>query len=448
MADAHSDSKSFGDVRFTELTGGAGCSLMSVLRGPDLAAAGYTETEYAATGRTAGRTPEGAAPPADFTTRVLLRRPASAEAFSGTLVVEWLNVSSGSDVAAEYTYVGEEIVRAGHAWAGVSAQYTGVAGGDGSVAVDTGPSGLAAKDPERYAAVHHPGDAYCYDLFATVAAALAAPGGPLADLRPDRLLATGESQSAMALTTYVASFAAAHRLFDGFLIHSRALGGLPLAPVGAPADIALAYRDPVVTFPDAGPPVFVVQTETDILTDFRSYLARQPDTDHYRLWEVAGTSHADLAQIGPFESVLNCPDPVNRGQQRYVLRAALRHLDAWVRGRGVPPVSERLALTGPDEQPEFAVDEVGNVLGGVRTPCVDAPTQVLSGVIPEPTSRICLLFGSTHPLPADLLAARYGSPEDYLHRYGEAADAAIAAGFVLPEDRTELLDESNPDLVG
>lgn len=448
MADPRSDRPVSTAVEFTELTAGKGCSLMSVLPGPDLAAAGYTETEYAAAGTTAGRTPEGAAPPADFRTRVLVRRPADAERFTGTLVVEWLNVSSGADIAAEYTYVGAEIVRAGHAWAGVSAQYTGVAGGDGSVAVDTGPSGLAVQDPERYAGMHHPGDAYCYDLFATVAAGLTAPDGPMAGLNVDRLLATGESQSAMALTTYVAEFAAQHRIFDGFLIHSRAMSGLPLGPVDAPADITLAYRDPVVTFPDTGPPVFVVQTETDVLTDFRSHLARQPDTDRYRLWEVAGTAHADLAQIGPFESVLNCPDPVNRGQQRYVLRAALAHLDGWVRGRGAPPTAERLVLTGPDDAPVFAVDEVGNVLGGVRTPCVEAPTQVLSGAVKNPTSRICLLFGSTHPLPAELLATRYGTPEDYLHRYAVAADAAITAGVVLAADRAELLDESNPDLIG
>ncbi|GED98618.1 alpha/beta hydrolase domain-containing protein [Gordonia crocea] len=431
---------------FVELTGGAGHSLMSATPGPDLAAHGYTETEYAATGVVSGLTRDGEAPPAEFTTRVLVRRPSTPESFSGTLVVEWLNVSSGADAAPEYTYVAEELVRAGHAWAGVSAQYTGVEGGTGSVEVDAGPSGLAAKDPQRYAQMKHPGDAYCYDLFAAVAAALRGPGGPLGGLIVDRILAVGESQSAMALTTYVSAFAPVHKVFDGYLVHSRAVAGLPLGDIGGPADISVAFSGDPTSIPDVGAPVLVVQTETDLLTNFRYYLARQSDSDSLRVWEVAGAAHADLAQIGPFEEFLGCPDPVNRSQQRFVLRAALRHLDRWARGGDPPPSAEPLQLNGSDD-PAFVPDEVGNVRGGVRTPCVEVPTQVLSGIVPEPVSRICLLFGSTHPIPDEVLAQRYRSSSDYLRSYADATDAAIAAGFIVPEDRDEVLGEATPDLV-
>ena len=432
-------------MRFTELTGGAGHSLMSATPGPDLAAHDYTETEFATSGLVPGLTPTGAAPPAEFTTRILVRRPASSQKFSGTLVVEWLNVSSGSDAAPEYTYVAAELVRAGHAWVGVSAQYIGVEGGSGSVEVDAGPSGLAAKDPARYAAMSHPGDAYCYDIFAAIASHLT--DGPLADLTVARTLAVGESQSAMALTTYVNSFAAAHNVFDGFLIHSRAVAGLPFGEVGAPADINTAFTGEPMAIPDVGAPVFVVQTETDLLTNFRSHLARQRDSSCFRLWEIAGAAHADLAQVGHFEEFLNCPDPVNRGQQRFVLRAALRHLDAWSAGGAPPPIASPLQLIGPNDEPVFEVDDVGNVIGGVRTPCVDAPTQVLSGIVPEPVSRICLLFGSTHPIPADTLAARYGSADGYLLAYNKAADAAIAAGYVLADDRPEIVADAHPELL-
>ncbi|MFT4201032.1 alpha/beta hydrolase domain-containing protein [Gordonia sp. (in: high G+C Gram-positive bacteria)] len=432
-------------MEFAALTAGAGHSLMSATPGPDLAARGYVETEYSARGEVDGLTAAGPAPRAGFTTRVLVRRPTDPAAFSGTLVVEWLNVSSGADAAPEYTYLAEEVVRAGHAWAGVSAQYTGVQGGEAAVGIADAAGGLAAKDPARYAGMHHPGDAYCYDLFAAVARGLR--DGPLTDLPVRTLLAVGESQSAMALTTYAVSFAAVHDVFDGFLIHSRSIAGLPLGPVGGPADLAAAFDGPPTTFPDIGKPVFVVQTETDVLTDFRSHLARQPDTDTVRTWEVAGCSHADLAQIGPFEEILGCPDPVNRGQQRCVLRAALRHLDAWARGGAAPPTAPPLTVVGPDEDPVFALDEVGNVRGGVRTPCVDVPTRVLSGVVTDPVSRICALFGTTTPLPDDVLAARYTSPAAYLAAYAEAADAAIAAGFVLPEDRDELLAEATPEVL-
>lgn len=435
-------------VSFAELTGGKGCSLMSATAGPDLAAHAYTETEYAASGTVVGRTPTGEAPPADFTTRVVVRRPADPARFSGTLVAEWLNVSSGADAPAEYTYIAEELVRSGHAWAGISAQYTGVEGGDGSVSLGAAPPGLATADPERYGAMNHPGDAYCYDIFGAIAAALRGPGGPLADLRVEHVLAVGESQSSMALTTYVTEFAQGDDSIDGYLVHSRPLGRLPFAQVGAPADITLAYQGEPVLFGEPAKPVIVVQTETEVLTNFLYYLAREPDNERLRVWEVAGSAHADLVQIGPFEEYLGLPDPVNRGQQLFVLRAALRHLEAWVRGDGAPPSAAPLSLVEQgDAEPVLALDDVGNAVGGLRMPCVEAPTQVLTGVVANPVSRIHLLFGATTPIPDEVLAARYGSAEGYLKAYEQAADAAIEAGYAVAEDRAELLADANPDLI-
>ncbi len=60
---------------------------------------------------------------------------------------------------------------------------------------------------------------------------------------------------------------------------------------------------------------------------------------------------------------------------------------------------------------------------------------------------LCQLFGSTLPMDPGLIRARYADREDYLAAYAAATDAAIAAGFVLPEDRDELLAEARPDLV-
>lgn len=437
-------------MKFEPLSGGNGCSLLSAVPGPDLAAAGYTETEYAASGSVEGVTPDGPVGEAAFTTRVLVRRPADDAAFNGTVVVEWLNVSSGNDAPAEYTYVAPELVRGGYAWVGVSAQFTGVEGGSGSVGI--GGDSLATKDPARYGSLHHPGDAYCHHIFAAVSDAVRT-AAPLAGLTVEKVLAVGESQSAMALTTYVNTFAAAHGVFDGFLIHSRALAGLPLGPVGAGVDVTDTFRGAAVpVHTGAGVPVFTVQTETDLLTSYRYHLARQPDSDLIRTWEVAGSAHADLHQVGPFEEYLGCPDPVNRGQQRFVLRAALRHLNTWARGGTAPPVAAPLtistSLLGVETaEPFFAVDEVGNVLGGVRTPCVEAPTQVLSGIVPDAVSRICMLFGSTGPIPGGTLTARYGSRDAYLTTYRSHTDAAIAAGFALADDLDELLADARPDLI-
>lgn len=444
-------------VTFRELAGGAGCSIISATPGPDLAAHGFGENEYAAAGTAThhawGAGTVVAVGSADYTTRILVRRPLADDDFNGTVVVEWLNVSSGADAAPEYTYLAEELIRGGYAWAGVSAQYTGIEGGEGSVdGLSTGAaSGLAAKDPDRYAGLHHPGDAYCYDIFASIGSALRSPTDtdhPLSGLSVRQLLAVGESQSAMALTTYARHFVGDHDAFEGILIHSRAAAGMPFGEVGRGIDIDTVFDAEPVTIPaSVGVPVLTVQTETDVLTNFMYVLSRQPDSSRIRTWEVAGTSHADLHQIGPYENLLGCPTPVNRGQQRFVLRAALRHLASWAAGGTAPPSAPPLELDNAGDARRFLLDEIGNVRGGVRSPSVDAPTQVLSGIVAGDVPRICVLFGSTTPADPEALGRSYAGAEDYLARYRAATTDMIRAGFALDDDRDEILADAHPDLV-
>lgn len=439
-------------VVFTALSGGNGCSLLSAAPAPDLAAAGYSDIEYSAAGSTAGVTADGPVDEAEYTTRVVVRRPLSAARSNGTLVVEWLNVSSGADAAPEYSYLAAELVRSGYVWAGISAQYVGVEGGGGSVGLaEQGPTSLAVKDPERYGALHHPGDAYCYDMFESISRALRDvddPTHPLADLPVNTVLAIGESQSAMALTTYVTSFRLTD-VFDGFFIHSRAAAGLPLGALGCGIDVGRTFDGDPVTIPaTADKPVLMIQTETDVLTNFESHRARQADSASLRTWELAGTAHADLFQVGPFEDFLGCPEPVNRGQQRFVLRAGLARLRAWVTDGTAPPSAPPLELTYVGGKPVFVTDDLGNATGGVRTPCVDAATQILTGVVDNPASRIHLLFGATRPIAPDTLLARYGSPENYLTDYHAAVERAITEGFVQEADRAELSAEAHPEFVG
>jgi alpha/beta hydrolase family protein len=416
---------------FTPLPPGE-ASLLAARGAPDLAAAGYLEAEYVARGTATSHGGDTA----DFVTRVVVRRPSDPARASGTLLAEWLNVSSGHDSAPDWTYLEAEILRRGHTWVGVSAQYVGVEGGGGAVDTGLGSPGLKGNDPARYGELHHPGDAFMFDIFRLAVAGLDVP----AELR----LAIGESQSAVALTTYVNVVHPAAPLFDGFLIHSR--GGVA-APLGEPGKGLVMDEvlrgEPVTIRDDLDVPVFVVVTEGDLFDRIGFLPARQRDTDTFRLWEVAGTSHADGFIIGDFEELLGCEVPVNRGQQAFVLRAALRHLDAWARGGEPPPSAQPLETTADG----FVHDDNGNVRGGVRTPRVDAPVEVLSGRPWPGASMACRLFGSTIALPADRLEELYVDRAAYLAAYTSAADAAIQAGFVLADDRDALLAEAQPELV-
>lgn len=395
----------------------------------DLAAAGWTEHEWVARGT--ATSPSGASAP--YAVRVLVRAPSAG---ARTLAAEWLNVSSGAEAAPDWTYLAEELVRSGTAWAGISAQYVGVMGGHASVSVgDLGSPGLVGADPDRYGSLSHPGDAWCHDVYAQVARAVAE------HLGVDLVLAVGESQSACMLARHLVS----HHdgLFGGYLVHSRAGSLPPLEPDGAQHTMAAVLAEPPAPLPDDLVPTLVVQTETDVLGRMHSHPARQPDGPLLRTWEVAGTAHADKFQIDAFEDLLGCPTPVNRGQQVFVLRAALRRLEAWARGGSAPPAAPPLEVAGES----YVLDDLGNVRGGVRTPAVDVPVERLSGFAPEGATLICQLFGSTTPLEPEQLGSRWASREEYLAAYQAATEAMVGAGFALEEDRQAILSESRPDLL-
>jgi hypothetical protein len=203
-------------------------------------------------------------------------------------------------------------------------------------------------------------------------------------------------------------------------------------------------------------PVIVLQTETDV-TLLGSGLASQPDGDLLRNWELAGAAHADtyllfasgqddgnlpparLAELlRPTTDILmgQTASPINSGpQHHYVECAAIEHLDAWVAGRSTPPAAARLNADGRD----YARDDLGIATGGIRTPWTDVPVAILSGTGQE-GELFAFLFGTTAPLHAGDLARLYqGGKADYLAQFERSLDATVKAGFVLAEDRGEIL---------
>src|SRR4029453_8745593 len=86
----------------------------------------------------------------------------------------------------------------------------------------------------------------------------------------------------------------------------------------------------------------------------------------------------------------------------------------------------------------FALDASGLVRGGLRTPWVDAPTAVLSGLGPGGPG-FAFLFGTTRPLGPGARARLYpGGRPDFLARFAKASDEAVAAGFLLQGERGEI----------
>ena len=441
----------------------------------DLAAKGYAVEEFFLTGTarsfrlngeaaTDGRWQAEPDVSAAYATRIVVVRPTDPAKFSGSVAVEWLNVTGGLDAAPDWSYTHREITRRGHAWVGVSAQKVGVEGGS-----RFGSGGaLKQADPARYGALSHPGDAFSFDIFsqagAVVKRAAVATPAVLGPLKPSRVLAMGESQSAAYLTTYVNAVDPLARVFDGFLIHSRSGSaamlapsvGPPGAPGGARAPAGLRLR------PDLRVPVLTLISETDLMGQQGGgfLTARQPDTSRLRTWEMAGTAHVDnyalmvsaidsgqapvatlAAAWKPVTATIlgKLAKPMNAGpQHHYVAMAALSHLEAWVRAGRAPPRAPRLEVTTESDVARLKLDAQGNALGGIRSPWVDAPTARYSG-LGNSGGPLGFLAGSTEPYDAETLKRLYpGGRAEYLRRFEAALARAVKAGFILPADVADI----------
>jgi hypothetical protein len=418
----------------------------------DAAPPGYVETEWFLGGTatsyarasewgTDGRwdvSPDGSEP---FTVRMLVRRPADPATFNGIVVVEWLNVTARAEGAADYSQMAEEIIRGGYAWVGVGAQ---------AIGIHAPESGLKAWDPSRYGPLQHPGDAFSYDIFSQAARAIrdsSGSDGPLGGLTLQYVIATGRSQSAFRLVTYVNALHPRDRLFDGYFIHSRGANAAGLRAEALAAD----EPDPIPAGAwireDVDVPVFDLQTEGDMVT-LGAHQTRQPANDHYRRWEIPGAAHTEVARWvvdvgadlphGP-----GCANPVNAAPHHAFVKSGLRALVDWVRSGVVPPQSPQIRLRDPTAADPIDRDEHGNALGGIRIPELEAPTATLDGRRNSMAGdasggqNFCFLYGNTSPFDQATLRALYPDHDAFVERFVAAVDGLERAGYLLGPEAEE-----------
>jgi hypothetical protein len=366
-----------------------------------------------------------------YKTRIVVRRPASRKKFNGVVLVEWTNVTNGLDMENTWFQIYEHVLRSGYAWVGVSAQRVGV-------------NRLRTWNPDRYgtldvSARNDSGaetitnDALSYDILSDVARVVRHASGVDVlggGLHPQVIIATGHSQSASRLVTYVNAIQPLARIIDAFALHGS---------LGNPVRMDLEV------------PVWKVLSEFDVRA--LEARVRRPDDEMFRTWEVTGTSHNDrqsyvsrvalqLRDIGTaVESSLNCTfmPPGSTVPFHYVMAAGLDHLVRWVK-RGKPmPSAPALELTlGPPVV--LARDSLGIAIGGIRLSQVEVPIAVSNGTNSGPGA--CDRWGYTDPLDEATLDELYRNHGRYVAQVTKVTLKNLFDGFIVPEDAKETILEA------
>lgn len=406
----------------------------------DLAPFGYEEQEYFVSGTAS----DGGTATAPYVTRIIVTRPSDAADFNGTVLLDWVNVTAQFEIAVDTLEAREMLMREGFAYVHVSAQAAGL----------DGIPLLTPKqwDPVRYADIDHPGDQYSFDMLSQIAQAFRSPPGagsldPMGALGVasiDNVLVAGQSQSALRLRDYLDDWLPGHPeavpLIDGYLVHGDVFAAKP-------------FDNPL--------PVKVLHLLSDLeaLDDGFDPATADPN---YRLWEIAGTAHADLfvghqSIAGYGQRVLGLPkqnkaqyDSViltagNYGEvlnpelavciaagatmpMHYAASTAIHQLAEWVRGNKPPRSGPRFAFSGG----ALAKDQHGNTKGGIRLPPIDVP-------VARYVSTLCQLGGITVQFTDVELLLLYGTHAEYYAQMAARTDQAVADGWLLPPDAIDLM---------
>jgi alpha/beta hydrolase family protein len=432
----------------------------------DIGQRGYLEEEFFFAGTARRYAPVGvhgsdgkwaveAAGEAPYKTRILVKRPKDPAKFNGTVVVEWANVTLGHELVV----VDLPGIYDGFAHVSVSAQFAGLHG------FDTNPMGLVAWDAQRYGSLSHPGDSYSYDIFTQAGRAVGPErdrGGidPMGGLKVRNLIGTGASQSGARMLTYINAMAPKEPVFDALvpLIIGGWASGFDdtvldpnklFATPPTPEELAKLMRLSAKIRDDLKVPVMLVNSESETLGCLP---CRQPDTDKFRFWEVAGSSHGPQGMQERMEQKTRSDGVfVNRfeGARPSIVMwspaadAAIVHVKRWIEGGAPPPKQPLITVSG--NPPTIDRDEHGIARGGVRLPDVEVPTGCNTGY--NAGAGLEALAGSTQPFPPAKLKKLYPSHDDYVAKVTAAAKAAREAGVILPNAESDYIQKAKASAI-
>jgi Alpha/beta hydrolase domain len=344
----------------------------------------------------------GVADGSPYATRIVVRRPAVPQKFSGLVVAEPMHFS-GSALICQYAQLGIAM------------------SGDACLEIDSEPLDLGLLqgfNSARYGSLSIVSEAQTNDILAQVGRLVRsnAPGNPFAGLGVSDVVLSGISESSNVTRAYMTAYDGGSSTFqmpDGSPIYQGFFLSSTLGPNPLPITNVPTIQMPTQNEVTAGQP-----------GNGESSSFERPDSDSpanpFRIYEVAGMSHADVRNLPNNQG---CIAPFSQFPQGAMEFMGLDHELNWVANGTVPPHAPSYIAVNPGNQvidgTRVALDQYGNAIGGVRTPYLNVP--IFTYTIPNynnPTSAgpsfLCAIAGFQTPLPQSVLQGLYKNEGQYI----------------------------------
>ena len=361
-----------------------------------------------------------------YVSRLLLWRPTDPAHFSGTVQLEPLRDATEATTVLRNSWM--QLVRHGD----IAVQF-------GMAAGNVGPM-LKTFDAARYARIDLSSEDLRWDIFAQVAWLIKSPKGLLASLgytqgRELKLISEGTSLTGRMQVLFMNHHhARARNPAGGPLIDAYIAGGI-VTPLHLPTDAAVIRLN-------SEHEVDVVPANVPNLLAARRKDGDAP-TDRYRLYEIAGMSHADPADLANYYAAhhqLGRRAPLQCKEQLAPLpgkelfnHAVMEHLDRWLRqGTPPPPGDARYIALNPDHS--LKKDAHGNTVGGIRPYWVEVPTATIHiHSTNAGATGNCVQHKHQLPFEDSKLRALYPS-DTYMTKVKAHLAKLVAEGYVLKTD--------------
>jgi hypothetical protein len=394
-------------------------TLMELKPGDDLAHFGYVTKEYFVAGNAGGQ---------PYKTRIVIRRPSDNSKFSGLVLAESMH-PSGNPWMFHFTHT-----------------YSMTEGHIGLEILTSATQGFTEFNRDRYKDLSV-ANGQAGEIIAQVGALMKSKraDNPLAGLPIRKMVLAGSSASAAVVVNYlpvhmVQRLADMSPIYDGFLPTSN---GANLRMIDVPMIQVPTMRE---VFQGNGP------TRQD----------GDAPGNQFRIYEFAGMAHIDSRDAAAYY-----PDPCKLPISRFPLAAymsvALNHLWHWVDKGTAPPHADRyyVDFNTDGDGSLLALDESGNVKGGIRNPYVDVPTAKFgvpnSGAEPPiknphpfiaargeaAQNQLCGLANYQLDFTQAQLKALYKDTKAYKAKVQQRYDELTKAGWALPVYRPVVLADAS-----